>query len=231
MPADNNRIALVAGANGMVGMALLRTLIDSGDYARVIALTRRPLPLESPRLANRILRFASLENEMKGLACHDAYCCLGTTLKEAGSQQAFRSVDHDLTLSFARGAQAAGAQTLAVVSAVGADRAARSFYLRVKGETEAGLEALRFRSLHLLQPGLLLGERKQWRLLESVARWTLPLLNPLLFGKYSRYRAIDARVVAAAMRAAVRSGRAGVLRHTYEDIQALARSVRTAPRV
>jgi uncharacterized protein YbjT (DUF2867 family) len=152
MQAEVNRIALVAGANGMVGVALVRTLVDSGDYSRVIALTRRPLPLESPRLVNRTLRFTALESEMKGIACHDAFCCLGTTIKEAGSQQAFRAVDHDLILSFARGAQAAGAQTLSVVSSIGAHSASRNFYLRVKGETETALEALRFKALHLLQP-------------------------------------------------------------------------------
>jgi uncharacterized protein YbjT (DUF2867 family) len=231
MQADNNRIALVAGANGMVGVALVRTLVDSGDYTRVIALTRRPLSIDSPRLVNRILPFKALENEMKGLACHDAYCCLGTTRREAGSQQAFRAVDHDLVLSFARGAQAAGAQTLVVVSSIGADRASGNFYLRIKGETETALEALRFRALHLLQPGLLLGERRQRRLVETLARWTLPLFNPLLLGNYARYRAIEARVVAAAMRAAARSGRAGVLRYTYVAIQSLARSGRASARV
>ena len=230
MSADTNRVALVAGANGMVGVALVRTLIDSGDYTRVIALTRRPLPLESPRLVNRILRFAALENEMKGLVCQDAYCCLGTTRKEAGSPAAFRAVDHDLVLAFARGALAAGAQSLAVVSSVGADRASRNFYLRVKGETEVALEALRFRTLHLLQPGLLLGERRQWRLGEMLLRWTMPLCNPLLLGKYARFRAVHAQVVAAAMRAATRSGRAGVQRYTYAAIQNLARSGKSAAR-
>ena len=231
MQAEANRVALVAGANGMVGLALVRVLLDSGDYSRVIALTRRPLPLDAPRLVNRTLRFAALETEMKGLPCHDAYCCLGTTLKDAGSPQAFRAVDHDLIVSFARGAQAAGAQTLVVVSSVGANPGSRNFYLRVKGETETALEALRFKSLHLLQPGVLIGERQRFRFMESLARWTLPLLNPLLLGRYARFRAIDAKVVAAAMRAAARSGRVGVLRHTYAGIQSLARTGKVAPRV
>jgi uncharacterized protein YbjT (DUF2867 family) len=168
---------------------------------------------------------------MQGLACHDAYCCLGSTLREAGSQAAFRAIDHDLILSFARGAQAAGAQCLVVVSSIGANCAASNFYLRVKGETELALEALRFKALHLLQPGVLIGERPQWRLAESLARWTLPLLNPLLLGRYARFRAIDASVVAAAMRAAARSGRVGVLRHTYTGIQSLAHTGKVAVRV
>ena len=87
---------MVAGASGMVGAELVRELVASGDYRRVIALSRRPLPIESPRLVNRILRFENLESDLRGLACDDAYCCLGTTLRQAGSQQSFSAVDHDL---------------------------------------------------------------------------------------------------------------------------------------
>jgi uncharacterized protein YbjT (DUF2867 family) len=228
MQAEANRVALVAGANGMVGLALLRALLDSGDYSRVIAVTRRPLAFEAPRLVNRILRFEELEAGLKGTSASDAYCCLGTTLRQAGSQQAFSAVDHDLVLRFARAAQLVGVQTFVAVSSVGADPAASSFYLRVKGETEAALEALRFRSLHLLQPGVLLGARAQFRPLEALGRLLLPLLNPLLPGKYARWRAIDVRIVAAAMRAAAASGRLGVLRHTWASMQSLARSGRPA---
>ena len=163
MQTEAGRVALVAGANGMVGRELLRSLTDAGAHQRVIALSRRPLPFEAPRLANRIVRFETLEQDLRGLRCDDAYCCLGTTLSAAGSQQAFRAVDHDLVLSFARFAQSAGAKTLVAVSAAGAAPEARNFYLRVKGETELALMALRFRSLHLMEPSLLLGARREWR--------------------------------------------------------------------
>ena len=140
-------------------------------------------------------------------------------------------MDYELVLSFARGAQAAGAQSLCVVSAVAADCAARNFYLRVKGETEVALEALRFRSLHIMQPGLLLGSRPQRRVLEAVARGCWPLLNPLLLGRWQRYRAIDARTVAAAMRAATLSGRAGTQRYTWAGLQSLGRSGKVPTRM
>ena len=231
MQTETGAVALVAGASGMVGAELVRVLAGSGDYRRVIALSRRPLSIEAPRLVNRILRFENLENDLRGIHCDDAYCCLGTTLRQAGSPQAFRAVDHDLVLRFARFAQSAGAQTLVVVSAVGATPAARNFYLKVKGETELALEALRFRSLHLMQPSLLLGPRAQWRVAEAVGRVLMPLCNPLLLGRYERWRAIPARTVAVAMRAAARSGRLGAHRHSWRSLQALGQVTKTAARM
>jgi uncharacterized protein YbjT (DUF2867 family) len=215
----------------MVGRELLRALTAGGAYQRVIALSRRPLPLEAPRLVNRIIRFENLDNELRGLACDDAYSCLGTTLREAGSPEAFRAVDYDLQLHYARFAEGAGAKTLVVVSSVGAAPEARNFYLRVKGETELALMALRPRALHLMQPSLLLGSRTQWRLTETLARALMPVFNPLLLGSYQRWRAIPARTVAAAMAAAAALGTPGVYRHTWPALQSLARTGRLPARV
>ena len=231
MQTEAGQVALVAGASGMMGRELLRALAAGGAYRRVIALSRRPLSFESPRLANRIIRFESIENDLRGLVCDDAYCCLGTTLREAGSPQAFRAVDHDLVLRFARFAQSAGAKTLVTVSSAGAAPEARSFYLQVKGETELALTALRFRSLHLMQPSLLLGARTQWRPAEALGRLIAPLCNPLLLGRYECWRAIPARTVAAAMCAAAALGAPGVYRHTWRALQSLAQSGRLPTRV
>jgi uncharacterized protein YbjT (DUF2867 family) len=226
MQTEAGRVALVAGANGMVGRELLRVLADASDYRRVVALSRRPLSFEAPRLANRIIRFENIDSDLRGLVCDDAYCCLGTTMRAAGSAQAFRAVDHDLVLQFARFAQAAGAKTLVCVSAVGASPESRNFYLQLKGETELALGALRFRSLHLMQPSLLLGARSEWRATEALARALMPLLNPLMLGSYQRWRAIPARTVAAAMRAAAALGIGGINRHTWRAMQSLARDGR-----
>jgi uncharacterized protein YbjT (DUF2867 family) len=222
METGTPRVALVAGASGMVGVALVRALIAGGEYARVIALTRRPLPMEAPRLANRIIRFETMEEQLRALSCDDAFSCLGTTRRDAGSAQAFRAVDHDLVLRFARCAQALGAKTMVAVSSVGAAPESGNLYLRVKGETEVALEALHFRSLHLMQPSLLLGTRPQWRTAEALGRFVAPLLNPLLLGRSARWRAIGASTVAAAMRAAALGGRPGTYRCTWRAMQSLA---------
>jgi len=231
MQTEAGRVALVAGANGMVGRALLRALADGGAYQRIVALSRRPLPFDAPRLVNRIIRFENIDSELRGLACDHAFCCLGTTLREAGSPQAFRAVDHDLVLHYARYAQSAGAKTLVAVSSAGAAPEARNFYLQVKGETELALMALRFRALHLMQPSLLLGSRKEWRAAEALARAVMPLFNPLLLGRYERWRAIPVRTVAAAMSAAAALEVPGVYRHTWPALQSLARSGRLPARV
>ncbi|MCC7462507.1 MAG: NAD-dependent epimerase/dehydratase family protein [Gammaproteobacteria bacterium] len=224
MAEAGRRVALVAGGSGLVGARLLRVLGDAPEYARVLALSRRPLSFEHPRVANRVTRFEALEQELRGLKCDDAYCCLGTTRRAAGSEAAFRAVDHDLVLAFARLARQAGAQRFVLVSAAGADAGSRFFYLRVKGETEKDLEGLRFASLELLQPALLLGGRRELRPGEALAGLLARLLNPLLIGRLAAWRAVDAGDVAGAMLAVTRRGLRGVRRYASADIVRLARA-------
>jgi len=231
MAEGEGSVALLAGASGVTGRLTLDALLAAPDLSRVIAVTRRPLGIEHPRLANRIVQFERLESQLKGTLCEVALCCLGTTLRKAGSQQRFRAVDVDAVLTFARAAKAANARRFVVISSVGASPTARNFYLRTKGEMEEDLEGVGFESLDILQPSMLLAWRAEMRPLELVASAVMPLAAPLLRGKYAPYRAISARTVAAAMLGAARSGRRGVQRYTYEGIQALARltSPRTRP--
>ena len=231
MAEGQGSVALLAGASGLTGRRTLDALLAAPDVSRVIAVTRRPVGGEHPRLANRIVQFERLESQLKGTLCDVALCCLGTTLRKAGSQQRFRAVDIDCVLTFARAAKAANARRFVVMSSVGADPNARNFYLRTKGEMEEDLEGVGFESLDILQPSMLLAWRAEMRPLELAASALMPLAAPLLRGKYAPYRAISARTVASAMLGATRSGRRGVQRYTYEGIQALARltSPRTRP--
>lgn len=223
MAESEPKVALLAGASGLIGNLTLDVLLDSPDISRVFAVTRRPLGREHPRLANRIVRFDQIESQLKGLTCQFALCCLGTTIRTAGSQQAFREVDIDAVMAFARTAKAAQAQRFVVVSSAGADPKSKNFYLRTKGEMEQALAGLGFPSLDLLEPSVLLGWRKEIRPLELLATVFMPLVNPFLTGKREPYRAIAARTVAAAMVGVTRSGRRGVQRYTYSAIEALAR--------
>ena len=228
MAEGDGGIVLLAGASGLTGALTLDALIGAPDVSRVIAVTRRPLGREHSRLANRIVQFERLESQLKGTVCDVALCCLGTTLRKAGSQQRFRAVDIDCVLTFARTAKAANARRFVVMSSAGADPNSRNFYLRTKGEMEEELEGVGFESLDILQPSMLLSWRAEMRPLEFLASALMPLAAPLLRGKYAPYRAIAARTVAAAMLGATRSGRRGVQRYTYDGIQALARL--TTPR-
>ena len=189
-----SRTALVAGASGLVGGALLDTLLEDPRYREVHGLGRREVPRAHPKLRQHTVDFARLEALP---AADDAFCCLGTTIKKAGSQQAFRAVDHDAVLAFARAAQKAGVQRFVVVTALGANARSLVFYNRVKGETEEALKALGFASLVIAQPSLLLGERTERRLGEHVATVASRLLAPLLRPLASR--PIEARTVARAL--------------------------------
>jgi uncharacterized protein YbjT (DUF2867 family) len=197
--------------------------LEAGDFTRIIAVTRRPLAREHPRLANRTVQFDKLAAQLTGFTCHTAFCCLGTTIRAAGSEQAFRRVDVDYVLAVARVAQAAQAQRFIVVSSAGANARSGNFYLRTKGEMEAGLTEMHIEALDILQPGVLLGWRNEIRPLELAVCVLMPLVNPLLLGSRAVYRGISARTVALAMLGAARSGRRGTNRYSYTGILTLAR--------
>ncbi|MBV8575784.1 MAG: NAD(P)H-binding protein, partial [Acetobacteraceae bacterium] len=151
---------MLVGASGLVGTHLLHALLQAPDVSRVHAVTRRALKVEHARLANRIVQFERLEEQLKGMTCHVAFCCLGTTLREAGSEQAQRRIDVGHVLAFARVARAAQAQRFVFLSCAGADPKSRKPDLRLKAEAEQALGALGFASLDILQPGTLLGMRR-----------------------------------------------------------------------
>jgi uncharacterized protein YbjT (DUF2867 family) len=216
------RIALVAGATGLVGGFLINSLIDAPEYARVYALTRRPFAKEHSKLANRIVIFERMAQQLKGLVAHDAFCCIGTTIADAGSQEAFREADVDAVLLFAQAARAAQASRFVVISSVGANSDSKKFYLRTKGEMEEAVSGLGFASVDILQPSLLLGPRKAVRPLEIAGRVFAPLVNPLLTGSREQFRAISAETVARGMLGAARRGGRGIYRYTYGAICQLA---------
>jgi uncharacterized protein YbjT (DUF2867 family) len=215
------KIALVAGATGLVGGFLLKALLDAPEYSRVYALTRRPYGKEHPKLANRVVIFERMADQLKGLVAQDAFCCLGTTIADAGSQEAFREVDVDAVLLFARAARAAQASRFVVVSSVGASSQSKKFYLRTKGEMEEAVSDLGFASVDILQPSLLLGPRASLRPLEITGRIFAPLINPLLTGAREAYRAVPAETVGKAMLGAARRGTKGVYRYTFSGIRQL----------
>ncbi len=151
-------------------------------------------------------------------------CALGTTIRQAGSEAAFRAVDYDLVLMLATAAREAGASNFVLVSSVGADQHAKAFYLRVKGEVEAAVTKLRFRRLDILRPGLLKGSRPRGvRPLETLGKLASPVTDLLLHGNARRYRSIDARLVAAAALQGAREKPQGRWLHDNDSITRLAR--------
>lgn len=178
------RTAVIAGASGLVGRELIARVLREPRYARVVALTRRPLSLTDSRLEEvdaAYDRLAAVLGDVTGKDRPlDVFCCLGTTIRTAGSEAAFRRVDHDYVVALARWAHTAQAHRVVVISALGADAGSRVFYSRVKGETERELRALGLASLVIVRPSLLAGDRKEFRLGERLALIATKPLRALL---------------------------------------------------
>jgi uncharacterized protein YbjT (DUF2867 family) len=186
---------LLAGASGMVGREVLRQALADPRVGEVVAPTRRPLAAD-PKLRNPVVDFDDLPAEAAWWEVDAVICALGTTIRAAGSQAAFRKVDHNYPLAVARHALAHGASAFVLTSASGADADSRIFYSRTKGELERSLRALGYGSLCLVRPGLLGGEREPRRPLEHAGMKLLGAIGPLL---PRRYRVVPAERVAATL--------------------------------
>ena len=203
------RVVALAGATGLVGRAVLKGLLADESVAAVHALGRREPGIIHPKLTPHVVDFKSLP-PLPPL--DEVYLALGTTIKAAGSQAAFRAVDFDANLAVARAALAAGTRRACLVSAMGADAKSRIFYNRVKGETEEALARLAFEGLVIARPSLLVGDRgalgQPERLAEKVATAVSRLLGPLV---PANYRPVAAADVARALRARVPAARGRVV--------------------
>lgn len=214
------RVALLAGATGLIGRELLPLLLNSAQVRAVHVLVRRPLAgvAPHPKMQTHSVDFARLP---KLPALTDAFIALGTTIKVAGSEAAFRQVDFDFVVHTARAARAAGATRLAVVSALGADSASRVFYNRVKGDMQAAVAGLGFESVVFAQPSLLVGDRAALgQPVRAGEVWAARLLGPVMWMVPKRIRPIHARDVAAAMLRAVIEARPGARILTSGAMQA-----------
>lgn len=222
MPAKSARTAIVIGATGLVGSSCLQQLLQSSAYRRVIAVSRRPVPIRHRKLGRVETPFEQLAEALEGVAADDAFCCIGTTIRQAGTKAEFHKVDFGYALEFACGVQRSGASHFLLVSALGAHSHSPVFYNRVKGLLEKEVAALDFERLSIFRPSLLLGERGERRPAEALGARLSTLISPLLRGPLSRLHPIDGSELAAAMLAcAQRPGPAGCRLYQYDDIQNL----------
>lgn len=193
------RTALVAGATGLIGSLLLPRLLADPAYSRVKALSRRSLNLQDAKLEVLLSDLRDPASLGGALMADEVFCCLGTTIKTAGSRAAFEAVDYQMVVDLARAAKDRGAKKFMVISAAGTAANSPSFYSRVKARMEADVSALGYDTVHILRPSLLMGPRAERRPGERAAQVLAPLFNPLLIGPWKKYRAIEAEEVAQAM--------------------------------
>ncbi|EJL32392.1 NAD(P)H-binding protein [Novosphingobium sp. AP12] len=221
------RICLV-GATGLIGSALIAEAIGRDDV-RVIGVGRSEAVLpRGARMEMLVGEPIDWPQLIRAARADVIVCALGTTIKAAGSPEQFRAIDHDLVRFSAEAAREAGIEHMMMVSSVGADRMAKSFYLSVKGETEDALGRLGFRRLDLLRPSLLRGARRERRPLERAWQIAAPLVDLVLLSRLTRFRSIRARDVARAILSLAREQAGGRFVHEHAELRGWARSVRAA---
>ncbi len=212
------KTALLAGATGLIGSQLLPLLLASERYSKVMVVGRRALPQAHPKLVQVTIELSQLPEVRLRLIADDVFCCLGTTMRQAGSKEAFYEVDYLYVVTLAALAAGNFAAQFMVVSSLGADAGARVYYSRVKGEMEAAVREAPFRAIHIFRPSLLLGERAAPRLGERVGAAVLRALRPLLRGPLRKYRPVTGAAVAAAMLRAAEDEGGGVRVHESDEL-------------
>jgi uncharacterized protein YbjT (DUF2867 family) len=215
MDNKKGRSALILGATGLVGAHCLDHLLVDPDYDSVHVIGRRPTGRKSTRLKEHVGDLSGMESYSRFFAVDVVFCCLGTTIRKAGSRDAFRKVDLVFPETAARLADEMGAEQYVLVSSVGADPSSKVFYSRVKGEVEQAVSRYGFRKVVIARPSLLLGDRNERRIGEMVASAVLWPMSPLMVGRLARYRPVQARAVARALIAAAREMPPG--RHVLES--------------
>jgi uncharacterized protein YbjT (DUF2867 family) len=193
------KTALLLGSTGLIGGYVLQLLLADEAFEKVISFVRKPLEIKHPKLEQQVVDFdnpQSYEHLVKGDVI---FCCLGTTIKTAGSQSAFKKVDYEYPLHFAKAAKQNGVSHYLIISSIGATTNTSNFYLRTKGEVEQELKKLNVESLSILRPSMLLGDRKEFRLGESIGKVIMNMFSFLFIGPFKKYKAIHAMKVAKTM--------------------------------
>ena len=200
------RSALVVGATGLVGSSLVKLLCESEEYAAVNVISRRPLDFTHPKLVVKLCEFDQIADKDIEFA-HEVFCCLGTTMKKAGSKQQFEKVDFEYPLTIAAIAKNRGVGHFIVISAMGANEKALAYYSQVKGKLEAELIKMDFPRLSIVRPSLITGNRQEFRLGETIGDKVLMVLNPILIGPLKKLHSIPATQIALAMKAIALNGK------------------------
>ena len=208
------KTALIVGATGLTGTALTSQLLKENYYDKVKIVVRKPVALEHPRLEQIVCDFEHLPEDK--MTADDYFCCLGTTMKKAGSKAAFEKVDFEYPLKTAQIAKNNAAAQFIIITAIASDPNSKIYYSRVKGRIEEALKEMQFPNLVILRPSFLFGDRKELRIGEKLGIALARLFEPLI---PRRYRGVEASRVAAAMSNMAKKGLRGVQVFESEEIQ------------
>lgn len=227
----HDKIALVFGATGLIGSHLVEALLGHEAYATVIVFVRRKLDIKNPKLKQHIIDFDKMDAYAHLIKGDDLYCALGTTMAKAGSKSAFYKVDYTYSYQAAKIAATNGVNQYMLVSSVGADSDSRFYYSKVKGELEDAIKVLPFWAIHIFQPSVLLGERNENRWGEQIAARMGKVIDRFTGGLLTKYRPIEAEVVANAMIGAAQRFNKGSHLYASHYLQGLADEVYEQKRI
>lgn len=199
MKENGKLTAIVFGSSGLTGRFLTELLLKDPRYGQLILFVRKESKVYHGRIKQVVFNPADIGKISNELAGDQVFCCIGTTIKKAGSQDAFYNTDHDLVIEIARTALLNQISVFSVISSIGADPKSGNFYLRTKGEMEYDLKKLGFGTLNILRPSLLLGLRAETRLMEDAGKFFLTKTKFLFTGRFRKYRPIHAETVARAL--------------------------------
>ena len=198
--------AAIFGATGLVGKELLNQLLDSEDYAKVMVFNRRTQNYANQKIEEHIITGVNFDSIESLLIADDLYCCIGTTIKKAGSQEAFTKVDLDIPVNLARIAEKNKINKFLIVSSIGANAKAGNFYLRTKGKMEQKVLSFNIQEIFVFRPSMLLGARDESRLAEEIGQKAMKITGFLMKGKLKKYKAIPATIVACSMLKVAKEG-------------------------
>ena len=193
------KTALIIGSTGLIGFQLLELLLKSAEYEKVISFVKRDSGIQHPKLEQHIIDFDKPETYKELVVGDDFFCTIGTTIKNAGNQDAFRKVDFGYPKEFATIAIQNKVKHFLIISSLGADANSGNFYLKTKGEIQDFLKNCIFESVSVLQPSLLLGNRTEFRLGEKIGAFFMKLFSFVLIGNLKKYKPIKSEAVAKAM--------------------------------
>lgn len=191
------KTAIIFGVTGLTGKALLHNIVEDARYSKIHIVTRRPCGFIHPKVEEILFNYKNFK-ELPSIKADHVFCCLGTTIKKAGSKEAQQIIDRDYPIDIAKYANTLGAEKMVTVSSIGADAKSSNFYLRTKGEMEEGVKS-NFKHSVFVRPSFLLGNREEMRIGERIGIALFSIINPLLFGGLSKYKGIQVSQLSKAM--------------------------------
>ena len=193
------KTAVIAGASGLVGKQLIFKLIESPEYHKIIVLVRTPIQIKHPKVVQVKVDFDKLNEFREEIKGDHFFCCLGTTMKKAGSKEAFYKVDFTYCLNFAKTAEANLATKFLLISSIGADSSSSVYYSKVKGELEIQISKLNIPEIHIFHPSILVGNRLELRFGEIIGIAIAKIISPLFVGGMKKYKPMEVTILAQAM--------------------------------